>query len=79
MLKGLYKMAFFTIQAKLFLDEGIYLRRKSNFEEVRDVCSNYEKNIMGISIGKVDIDKNNFGEKSKLLIDFAREIINSIE
>ena len=72
MLKGLYKMAF-------FLDEGIYLRRKSNFEEVRDVCSNYEKNIMGISIGKVDIDKNNFGEKSKLLIDFAREIINSIE
>ena len=79
MLKGLYKMAFFTIQAKLFLDEGIYLRRKSNFEEVRDVCSNYEKNIMDISIGKVDIDKNNFGEKSKLLIDFAREIINSIE
>ena len=79
MLKDLYKMTFFTIQAKLFLDERIYLRRKSDFEKVRDVCSDYEKNIMDICIGKVDIDESNFGEKSKLLIDFAREIINSIE
>lgn len=77
MLKGLYKMAFFTIQAKLLLDEGVYLRRKSEFEVSRELCSDYEKNIMDICIGKVDIDETNFGEKSKLLIEFARDIINS--
>ena len=79
MLKGLYKMAFFTIQAKVFLDEGIYLRRKSDFEEVRGVCSDYERDVMDICIGKVDINENNFGEKSKLLVDFARGILNSIK
>ena len=32
---------------------------------------------MDICIGKVNIDETNFGEKSKLLIEFARDIINS--
>lgn len=34
---------------------------------------------MDICIGKIDIDENNFVEKSKLLIDFAKDIINSME
>ena len=55
-LKNLYKMAFFVLQAKYFVETNQYIPTKKQLAEYLDVT---EKEILNICINNENIDNNN--------------------
>lgn len=68
LLKSLYKSAFFVLQAKSFLENGVYHRQKA---ELINVLKGTDKSVMKILInGNFDFDSG-----SKLMLSWSGELI----
>ncbi len=74
-LQNLYKMTFFILQAKYFIEDNIYVKTKNELAECLDGT---DKEIMDICINKKQIDSTNKNELESLykkLIDWTSQNI----
>lgn len=70
MLAGLYKAARFTIRMKHFLDTGSYI---SSMKFLAEHVTDKDRTILNIASS--ELQENDFTERSRILIEWASEII----
>lgn len=74
-LQSLYKMTFFILQAKYFVENNIYIKTK---KELAECLNNADREILDVCINRKQIDSNNENELENLykkLIDWTSQKI----